>query len=67
MTMIKELKEMFDIPCKFNTSIKEMPSSKVKLDTPINVNVKSLDSTMFDIRETLNNIGRVAYAKTTCK
>ena len=44
-----------------------MPSSKVQLDTPINVEVKSLDVTMFEIRETLNYIGSLAYVKTICK
>ena len=63
--MINELKEMFDITCSFNTSSNEMPSSKVKLDTPINIEVKSLNLTISEIREALNTIGSIAYAKTT--
>ena len=65
--MIEKLQKMFDVPYNFNTSMKEMPSSKIQLDTPINIEVKSLDLTMFEIRETLNHIGSLAYVKTTCK
>ena len=65
--MNKILKEMFDIPCSLDTSSNEMPSSKVKLDSPMNIEVKSLNLTMFEIREALNNIGSVAYIKTTNK
>lgn len=63
--MINNFKNMFDITCHFKTSVKDMPSANVKLDTPITIEVKSLNVTMLEIRETLNNIGSVAYVKTT--